>query len=119
MVAIEKRIGNMIYIIKSPQFTHKRHLNPIRKRQSDDADSGPPEEIEVMDVIYDTFDMPIPQVAMEQLRLKRKKELTDFIVVNPKRKGYWDSSRKPSSNTSVKSPRNNNNNNNNNTFRFT
>ena len=60
MVTIEKRIGNRIYIIKGPQFTHKRLLNRIRKRLSDDVDSDPPEEKEVMDVIYDTFDMPIP-----------------------------------------------------------
>ena len=29
---VEKRIGNVIYIIKGPQFTHKRHLNKKRKR---------------------------------------------------------------------------------------
>ncbi len=50
----------MIYIIQGPQFTHKIHLNQIRKSLSDDVDSGPLEEKEVMDVIYDTFDMPIP-----------------------------------------------------------
>ena len=86
--AIKKRIENMIYITKSPQFSHKRHLNQIRKRQSDDADSGPPEEKQVMDIIYDTFEVPIPQVALEQRRLKRKRKMTDFIVVNPKRKRY-------------------------------
>ena len=63
MDTIEKRVGNIIYIIKGPQFTYKRCLNQIRKRLSDNADSGPPEEIEVVDVIYDTFDMPILQVA--------------------------------------------------------
>ena len=47
----------MIYIIKGPQFTHhKRHLNQIRKCLPDNADSGLPEEKEVMEVIYDTFD---------------------------------------------------------------
>ena len=86
MDTIEKRVGNIIYIIKGSHFTHKRHLNQIRKRLSDDADSGPPEEKEVMDVIYDTFDMPIPQAALEQCRLKRKRKMKDFIVVNPKRK---------------------------------
>lgn len=54
MGTIEKRIGNMVYIIKGPQFTHKRHLNQIRKRLSDDTDSSPPEGI---DVIYNTFDI--------------------------------------------------------------
>ena len=63
MGSMEKRIGDIIYMIKGPQFTHKRHLNQIRKRLSDDADSGPPKEKEVIDVIYDTFDTPIPQAA--------------------------------------------------------
>ena len=44
----------MIYIVKGPQFTHKRHLNQLRGRISNEADSGPSEET-VMDVIYDTF----------------------------------------------------------------
>ena len=91
MGTIEKRIGNMIYIIKGPQFTHKRHSNQIRKRLLDDTDSSPPEEKEVVDVIYDTFDMPILQAAPEQHRLKGERKMTDFIVVNPKRKKYWDS----------------------------
>ena len=85
MGTIEKRVGNIIYIIKGPQFTHKRHLNQIRKRLLDDADSGPPEEKEVMDVICDTFHMPIPQAALKQRCLKRKRKMTDFVVVNPKR----------------------------------
>ena len=76
MDTIEKRVGNMIYIIRGPQFTHKTHLNQIRKRLFDDADIGPPEEKEVMDVIYDTFDMQILQVAPEQCRLKRKRKMT-------------------------------------------
>ena len=88
MDTIEKRV---IYIIKSPQFTPKRHLNQIRKCLSDDAWSGPSEEKEVMDVIYDTFDLPMPQAAPEQCRLKIKRKMTDFIIVNLKRKKYWDS----------------------------
>ena len=88
MDTIEKREGNMIYIIIGPQFIHNRHLNQIRKRLSDDADCSPPEEKEVMDVIDDTFDMPIPQADPEQRRLKRKMKIADFIVINPKRKRY-------------------------------
>ena len=91
MDKIEKRVGNMIYIIKGLKFTLKKHLNIIRKRMSDDADTGPPEEKEVMDVIYNTFDIPISQVALEQRRLKRKRKMMDFIVINPKRKKFWDS----------------------------
>ena len=49
--------------------------------QSDEADGGSPEET-VMDVIYDTFDIPTPQVTLEMRRSKRKRKATDLIVVN-------------------------------------
>ena len=41
-----------------------------------------------MDVIYDTFNIPNPQVVPEMRRSKRKRKTTDLIVVNPKRKRY-------------------------------
>ena len=63
MGTIEKKVGNTMYIIRGPQFTHKRHLNQIWKHLSDDADGAPSEEKEVVDVIYDTFDLPIPQAT--------------------------------------------------------
>ena len=72
---------------KAPSLV-KRDNNQIRKPLSDDANSGPPEEKEVIDAIYDTSDMLILQAASEQCRLKRKRKMTDFIVVNPKRKSY-------------------------------
>ena len=65
MDTIKKRVRNMIYLSKGTQFTHQRNLNQIRKRLSGDADSSPPEEKEVINVIYETFDMPIPQAAPE------------------------------------------------------
>ena len=90
MGTIERRVGNMIYKLKGPQFTHKIHLNQIRKLQSDDADSGSPEEKEVTDIIYDPFDTPIPQADLEQRSLKRKRKMMDLTVVNPKGKKNWD-----------------------------
>ena len=53
-----------MYIVKGPQFTHKRHLNQLRRRISNEADSGPSEET-VMDVIYNTFNIPTPLAAPE------------------------------------------------------
>ena len=53
MGTIEERVGNIIYIIKGPQFTHKRHLNQFRKHLTD---SGLPEET-VIDVTYNTFNI--------------------------------------------------------------
>ena len=86
MGTIEKRVGNMIYIIKCRQFIHKRHLNQVRKRLTDEADSGSDET--VMDVIYDTFDIPTTLAASEMSRSKRKRKATDLFVVNPKRIRY-------------------------------
>ena len=85
---IKKRVGNMIYIIKGPQFTHKRHLNRLRKHLTDEADSESPKET-VMDVICNTFNIPTPQAAPEMRRSKRKRKAIDLIVANPKRIRYW------------------------------
>ena len=85
---IEKRIGNMVYIIQGPKFSHKRHLNQLRKRLSDNTDSASQEEEEIIDTIYDTFDIEIPQAAPEPRQSKRKRKLTDLIVIDPKRKRY-------------------------------
>ena len=84
---IEKRIGNVIYIIKGPQFTHKRHLNQIRKRSSIVPDNGPAEDV-AMDVIYDTFDIPTPLVIPEVRHFKRKLKASDLLGVNTKRRRY-------------------------------
>ena len=63
---IEKRIENMIYIIKGPQLTHKRQTK-LKKPPSEDADIASPEEKEAMDIIYDIFDMPIPQAPRNNI----------------------------------------------------
>ena len=82
MGTIEKKFGNTIYIIKGPQFNHKRLLNQVRKRLTDEADCGPPD--------VDTFDIPTPLAAPEMRRSRRKRKATDLIVVNPKLIRYWD-----------------------------
>ena len=53
------RGGNMIFIVKRSQFMHKRHLNQFMRNISNEADSGPLEET-VVDVIYDSFNIPTP-----------------------------------------------------------
>jgi len=85
---INKRIGNMVYIIDGPKFSHKRHLNQLRKRWSDDTNTGPPEQQETMDVIFDTFDLPSPQPAPEKRQSNRKRKRTELININPKKKKY-------------------------------
>ena len=76
---IEKWIGNVIYIVKGPQFTHKRHLNQIRKWPSNVPDNGPAEDV-AMDVIYDTFDILTLLVILEVRCSKRKWKATDQPV---------------------------------------
>ena len=84
---VDKEIGNMIYIIKGPRFNHKRHLNQIRKWYSNIVENNPREE-DLMDVVFDTFEVPKPQTAPEPKRSKRKREITDLIGINPRKKKY-------------------------------
>ena len=87
--AVDKHIGNMIYIIKRPRFTRKRHLNQIRKWYSNTADNNSREE-DLMDVVFDILEVPIPQMAPELRRFKRKREITDLIQITPpQKKEYW------------------------------
>ena len=85
---IKKRIGNMVYIIDGPKFSHKRHLNQLRKRWSDDINCDSPEREETMDVIFDTFELPSPQPAPERRQSYRKRKKTELININPKRRKY-------------------------------
>lgn len=85
---IEKRIGNVIYIIQGPKFSHKRHLNQIRKRLLEDSNGLPQEEEEVMDTIFDTFNMQRPQAISEPRKSSRKRKFTEPLMINPKRKKY-------------------------------
>ena len=83
---IERKVGNMMYFVNGPQFKHKRHLNQLRRRISNATDSDHSEET-VMDVIYDTFDIPT-LVAPEIRRSKWKRKAIDLIIVNPKCRRY-------------------------------
>ena len=42
-----------------------------------------------MDVVFDLFEVPIPQTAPEQRRSKRKREITGLIEINTKKKKIW------------------------------
>ena len=67
-------------------MSHKRHLNQISKRLSDDADSGPPEEKKS----WMSFTILLTcqyHKQLKQRRLKRERKMTDFIIVNPREKG--------------------------------
>ena len=84
---IKRRVGNMMYIIKGPQFMDKRHLDQLRRRILNEADVSLLDEM-VMDVIYDTFNIPTPLVTPEIRCSKRKRKAIDLIIVNPKCRRY-------------------------------
>ena len=85
---VDKQIGKMIYIIKGSRFTHKKHLNQIRKRYSNTVENNPWEE-DPMDIVFDTFAVPIPQMASKQRRSKRHREITDLVEITPHPPKYW------------------------------
>ena len=74
-------------MVKGPKHTHKRHLNQLRKRVIDDEIETPNQE-DVMDIIYDTFDLDSPQAAPQRRRSARKRKSPELIELNPKRKKY-------------------------------
>ena len=55
---ITKRIGQVIYDIKGEKFQCKRHWNQLRLRHATEITENT-EEIP-MEVLYDTFEIPIP-----------------------------------------------------------
>ncbi len=63
----------MVYVAKGPKFVHKRHLNRIKKRHSNIEENNRPKE-ELMDTMFDTFDMSSPQTAPEVKRLPKRKQ---------------------------------------------
>ena len=90
---IKNRIGRMVYMVEGPHATHKKHLNQIRKRTSDESSETPPEE-EMLDLLYDVSDLEPPQTSTEIRRSDRKRKLTDPLEVNPRKKSYRDISGK-------------------------
>ena len=85
---IMQRIGNMVYMVEGPSGTHKRHLNQLRKRYSEDSETTPPEPEEVIESFYDTFELEPPQTTPDQRRSLRKRKRTELIEINPKKKCY-------------------------------
>ena len=41
---IKKRIGDMVYIVEGPKYTHKRHQNQLQKRRLNDSNDVPQTE---------------------------------------------------------------------------
>ena len=75
-----------MYIIKDPKKTIKRHHNQIRKRYSEDRNK----KRELMKVIYDLFNIPMPVVDPEEkCSSKQKKTFLGTMKINMKRKNIF------------------------------
>lgn len=86
---MDKRIGDLIYIIKGPKNTQKGHQNQLKKCYVlEHEESIPDEEEDPIDVMYDIFQVEPPQNTPEPRRSGRKRKFTDPLDVNPKRKRY-------------------------------
>ena len=85
--SIKERIGNMIYTVQGKTFIHRRHVNQLQKRITDEPTETPQiEENDQLD-LYDTFDLQMPQDEPEA-RGKRKRKAPPQFIIDPKRKKY-------------------------------
>lgn len=70
---VVRRIGKMVYLVKGPEMVHKRHYNQIKSRCSTEENTTL-DEVEPMEVLFDTCNGPIHQKAPEIEVQKRVKE---------------------------------------------
>ena len=81
---IKKRIGDMVYIVEGPKYTHKRHQNQLQKRRLNDSNDVPQTEEEPIDNIFDMFDLDPPQPTPEIRRSGKKRKFTDPWMIDLK-----------------------------------
>ena len=80
---IVKRIGRMIYLVKGPKMVHKRCLNQTKSRHTDE-ENNTQVDVEPIEVLFDIFDVPIPQKAPEAKiqKSQKKRRYTERIDIN-------------------------------------
>ena len=78
----------MVYIVEGPKYTHKRPQNQLQKRRWNDSNDVPQTEEELIDTIFDMFDLDPPQSTSEKRRPGRKRKFTSPLMIDPKRKKY-------------------------------
>ena len=84
---IKKRIGDMVYIVEGPKYTHKRYQNQLQKRRLHDTNDIPQTE-ESIDTFFDMFDLDPPQSTSEIRRSGRKRKFTDTLWSTEKERKY-------------------------------
>ena len=73
---IKQRIGELVYIVQGPKNIHKHHMNQLRKCRLNESEESPQNTYEeLIDVIFDHFDLDTSQVSREVRRLGRKKNV--------------------------------------------
>ena len=78
----------MIYTVQGKKFIHRRHINQLQKRITDEPTETPQIDEDDLQDLYDTFDLQIPQAEQEGPRLKRKRKAPSQFLIDPKRKKY-------------------------------
>ena len=76
----------MIYTVQGKKFIHRRHINQLQKRITDESTETPQIEEDDLQDLYDTFDLQMPQAEQEEPRLKRKRKAPPQFIIDPKRK---------------------------------
>ena len=56
---IMKRIGHMIYSVRSSKFDCRRHINQLRPQHTDDFKQAEDNELP-LEILYDIFNVPLP-----------------------------------------------------------
>ena len=75
----------MIYTVQGKKFTHRRHVNQLQKRITNELTETPQIEEDDLQDLYDTFDHQMPQ-AEQEAKVKRKRKAPPQLIINPKRK---------------------------------
>lgn len=82
---ITGHLVNVMYMVKGPKYEHKRHFNQLKKR--DTKNQG--RQDEPMDIWYDIFEVPEPQMKAEPTCMfNRKRKHTEMMEITTKRKRY-------------------------------
>ena len=83
---ISKRVGGMLYMLKSKKYEHQRHINQLRPRYTENVIE---EQVVPMEVLYDVFNIAAPIITkIEKRTFKRKEMRVEPFSPDPKRKRY-------------------------------
>ena len=63
----KKRIGDVVYIVEGPKYTHKRHQNQLQKRRLNHSNDVPQTEEGPIDTIFAMFDLDPPNQHLKNV----------------------------------------------------